>query len=66
MAEESALREASFPITVCVREACRLSGIGRSKLYERIPAGEIEIIKVGTITVVPVVSLTRFLRRKVV
>jgi excisionase family DNA binding protein len=54
------------PLAVRIREACRLTGIGRSKLYELIAAGEIEIIKVGTITLVPVASLTRFLRRKVV
>jgi len=53
-----------MPITVRVREACRLSGIGRSKLYELIAAGEIEIIKVGTITLVPMVSLTKFLQRR--
>jgi excisionase family DNA binding protein len=54
----------SRPLTVRVREACRLTGIGRSKLYELIAAGEIEVIKVGTITLVPVSSLTSFLRRK--
>jgi excisionase family DNA binding protein len=66
MAEASAITEAGqwMPITVRVREACRLSGIGRSKLYELIAAGEIETIKVGTITLVPVISLTRFLQRK--
>jgi excisionase family DNA binding protein len=52
------------PLTLRVREACRLTGIGRSKFYELIAAGEIEIIKVGTITLVPVSSLTSFLRRK--
>lgn len=52
------------PLTVRIREACRMTGIGRSKLYELIAAGEIEIIKVGTITLVPVSSLTSFLRRK--
>jgi excisionase family DNA binding protein len=59
--------EAVFrPLTVRVREACRLTGIGRSKFYELIAAGEIEIVKVGTITLVPVTSLTKFLRRKMV
>lgn len=52
------------PLTVRIREACRLTGIGRSKLYELIAAGEIEAIKVGAITLVPVSSLTSFLRRK--
>jgi excisionase family DNA binding protein len=54
----------SRPLTVRIREACRLTGIGRSKFYQLIAAGEIEIIKVGTITLVPVSSLTSFLRRK--
>jgi excisionase family DNA binding protein len=53
-----------MPISVRIREACRLSGIGRSKLYELIAAGEIEIIKVGTITLVPMASLARFLERR--
>jgi excisionase family DNA binding protein len=49
------------PLSVRVREACRLTGIGRSKLYELIAAGDIEIVKVGTITLIPVESLRRFL-----
>jgi excisionase family DNA binding protein len=53
------------PIAVRVREACRLTGIGRSKLYELIAAGEIEIVKVGTITLIPIASLTDFLNRRV-
>jgi excisionase family DNA binding protein len=52
------------PITVRIREACRLTGIGRSKLYELIAAGEVEVVKVGTITLVPVASLTRFIQRR--
>jgi excisionase family DNA binding protein len=49
------------PLTVRIPEACRLSGIGRSKFYELIKAHEIEIIKVGTITLVPVESLKAYL-----
>jgi len=52
-----------MPITVRLREASRLTGIGRSKFYELIVAGEIEIIKVVTITLVPVASLASFLQR---
>jgi excisionase family DNA binding protein len=52
------------PLTVRVREACRLTGIGRSKLYELIAAGEIEIVKVGAMTLIPVTSLEGFLDRK--
>lgn len=48
-------------LTVRIPEACRLTGIGRSKLYELIRAGEIRPIKVGTITLIPVESLAEFL-----
>ena len=41
------------PLTVRIAEACRITGIGRSKLYELIAAGEIETIKVGAITLLP-------------
>jgi excisionase family DNA binding protein len=55
------------PISLRVRYACRMIGIGRSKLYELIAAGEIEIIKVGAVTLIPTDSLHRFIvrRRKV-
>jgi excisionase family DNA binding protein len=55
--EDAVLR----PLAVRIREACRLTGIGRSKLYELIGAGEIEIVKVGTMTLIPIHSLQRFL-----
>jgi excisionase family DNA binding protein len=53
-----------MPITVRIPEACRLTGIDRSKFYELIAAGEIDTVKVGTITLVPVASLTTFLQRR--
>jgi excisionase family DNA binding protein len=65
MAEDWAIPEPHLPmpITIRVREACRLTGIGRSKLYELIAAGEIDIVKVGTVTLIPIASLTSFLHR---
>ena len=50
-------------ITVRIREACRITGIGRSKLYELIGRGDIETVKVGTITLIPVDSLRLFIER---
>lgn len=44
-------------ITVRIKEACRLTGIGRSKLYELIAEGEIDIVKIGAMTLVPIESL---------
>lgn len=51
------------PISVRVREACRLTGIGRSKLYELIDSGEINVIKIGRITLVPMSSLRALIER---
>lgn len=51
-------------ITVRIKEACRITGIGRSKLYELIADGEIEIIKIGAMTLVPIDALTRFIERR--
>ena len=45
------------PISVRIPEACRLTGIGRSKLYELIAEGRIEVVKVGAMTLVPYASL---------
>ena len=40
-----------------------MTGIGRSKLYELIKAGEIETVKVGSSTLVPVKALADFVQR---
>ena len=54
----------ALPLAVRVREACRLTGIGRSKLYELIAAGHIKVIKVGAITLIPTRSLQCFLEAR--
>ncbi|MGE4307251.1 MAG: helix-turn-helix domain-containing protein [Novosphingobium sp.] len=40
-----------------------MTGIGRSKLYELIAAGEIEIVKIGSVTLIPVASLQALIAR---
>jgi len=45
------------PISVRIREACRLTGVGRSTLYELIASGEVETVKIGRITLVLMSSL---------
>jgi hypothetical protein len=45
------------PLTVRIPVAVQLTGIGRSKLYQLIAAGEVETVKVGTSTLVSVASL---------
>lgn len=49
------------PITLRIADACRITGIGRSKFYELIKAGEVEVIKVGAITLVPMTSIQALL-----
>ena len=51
------------PITVRIPEACRMTGIGRSKLYALIKSGDIPTIKVGSMTLVTVKGLEGFLER---
>ena len=48
-------------IAVRIREACRITGIGRSKLYELIASGDIPTIKIGAITLVPVEGIRAFI-----
>ena len=45
------------PLTIRIPVAVQLTGIGRSKLYQLIAAGEIETAKVGASTLVSVASL---------
>lgn len=51
------------PLSVRIATAVQITGIGRSKLYELIQAGEIEVIKIGSATLIPVDSLQRLLDR---
>lgn len=52
------------PISMRVNDACRYTGIGRSTLYILIAQGEIEIIKLGTSTLVLTESLNRYIENK--
>jgi excisionase family DNA binding protein len=52
------------PLSVRVKQACQLIGIGRSKLYELIAAGEIETIKVGAATLIPMSSLVSLIESR--
>ena len=51
------------PLSVRIPTAVRLTGIGRSKLYELIQAGEIEVVKIGASTLIPFSSLQQLLER---
>ena len=53
-----------LPITVRVPKAVELTGLSRTKLYELIKAKEIEVIKVGSSTLIVVASLHQFVERR--
>jgi excisionase family DNA binding protein len=55
--------QAMEPIAVRILEAVRLTGIGRSKLYELIASGEIETVKIGSCTLIPMASLRGLIER---
>ncbi|MBL4717159.1 MAG: helix-turn-helix domain-containing protein [Erythrobacter sp.] len=47
-----------------VPEACRYLGIGRSSLYVLIGEGEVEVIKLGSSTLVLTASLRSLVKRR--
>ena len=51
------------PLALRISEACRVTGIGRSKFYELIKDGAVEAIKVGAITLVPMSAIQALLDR---
>jgi hypothetical protein len=51
------------PLAVRVPDAVKMTGIGRSKLYELIKEGAIDVVKIGAITIIPVASLEALLEK---
>jgi excisionase family DNA binding protein len=49
------------PISVRISTAVRLTGIGRSTLYELIASGQIETVKIGRSTFIPYGCLKRLI-----
>lgn len=48
--------------TCTIKEACKASGMGRTKFYELINGGELKMISIGRRRLVQVPSLLKFLR----
>jgi excisionase family DNA binding protein len=51
------------PICVKVNDAARMIGVGRTKLYELIAAGEVDIVKLGKSTRVTTASLYNLIKK---
>ena len=56
-------KASSEPITVRIADAIRLTGIGRSKLYELMGTGELATVKIGRCTLIPMDSLRALIER---
>lgn len=52
------------PLAVRIPDAIRMTGIGRSKLYELIASGDIVAVKVGRCTLIPMESLRALFDRR--
>ncbi|MEQ6335721.1 helix-turn-helix domain-containing protein [Sphingobium sp. MK2] len=52
------------PICVRVNDAARMIGVGRTKLYELIAAGQVETVKLGKATRITTASLHDLVRRQ--
>lgn len=51
------------PLFIRIAAAVKLTGIGRSTLYELITAGELEVVKIGRSTFIKYASLKRLFER---
>jgi excisionase family DNA binding protein len=51
------------PIFLPIPDACRILGVGRSKLYQLIAAGEITTRKIGRKTLIPREEIASFAAR---
>ncbi|PZU68030.1 helix-turn-helix domain-containing protein [Sphingobium sp.] len=54
------------PVPICVRvnEAARMIGVGRTKLYALIAAGEIDAVRLGRATRITTASLHELIKRR--
>lgn len=50
------------PLTVRIPTAVQLTGISRSRLYELIQSGDLEIVKLGRLTLIPFDNLKSLVR----
>ena len=48
---------------ISVNEFCQALSIGRTLFYERVAAGQIKVLKIGTRTLVPIGEIQAFLDR---
>ena len=50
-----------LPLAYSIREACRVSSLGRTTIYSHIAANRLKAVRIGGRTVIPVESLQALL-----
>jgi len=60
--ENDVLAAVGGPALLRLPDACRFLSLGRSKVYELIARGDLEVVKIGSRTLVPMASLEKFVR----
>ena len=55
------LPQAPTPLAYSIADACRVTSIGRTRLYELIGQGRLETRKIGKRTLIPADSLRRLI-----
>lgn len=63
-APQGPARSAAEPISVRIPEACRLTGLSRSRLYELMKSRDVEFVKVGSSTLILTESLRHFIEQR--
>jgi hypothetical protein len=63
-AKRSGQRTSFEPITASIPAFCRLSGIGRSKLYELINSGTIKTVRIGKRQFIVIASFRDLIARQ--
>ncbi|WP_309141224.1 excisionase [Novosphingobium sp. G106] len=51
------------PLSVRISTAVKMTGIGRWKIYELIQERAIDVVKIGSSTLMPIASLDRLLEK---
>ena len=52
------------PLAYSVKDACRVSSLGRTRLYQLIGEGRLEVRKIGKRTLIPAASLRALIAGK--
>ena len=56
-----AIQEQGAPLAYSIKEVCRVSSLGRTRVYQLIAAGRLEARKLGRRTLIPADSLRALL-----